>query len=197
MFRKSRMIVVLGLGLIAVSAASAAGSTANVNFFLGNKSLDEDDWADIDQQPEFGALMSFGGSDWPVHVAVDVLGSTKEKTVFELSTEFGDLSGKLTGTTTEVDLGVRKVWALGKVRPFVGGGIAIINGEVKFEVGDVSISTDDTGTGAWVDGGVFWRLGKHFNIGVEARFSRAQISLEGIDVEAGGSHLGMILGFGW
>jgi len=60
------------------------------------------------------------------------------------------------------------------------------------------VSASDTATGVWLDGGAFWRPGKHFNIGVEARVSRATTEpVTGVGMEAGGFHLAMILGFGW
>ena len=48
-----------------------------------------------------------------------------------------------------------------------------------------------------MDGGIFWRLGKRFNLGLEARFSAAQVKLSGRDVQAGGVSVGLILGWGW
>ena len=70
--------------------------------------------------------------------------------------------------------------------------MALINGEVEA----LGASYDDDGTGFWVDGGVFWRLGRRFNAGFEARVSRGEISLFDTDLEAGGEHIGFVLGFG-
>jgi hypothetical protein len=43
---------------------------------------------------------------------------------------------------------------------------------------------------------VFWRLGRRFNIGIEARVTRGEITIGPFDVEAGGEHFGLLLGFG-
>jgi hypothetical protein len=51
--------------------------------------------------------------------------------------------------------------------------------------------------GLWIGGGIYWRLGSRFNIGLAARYSSASVELFGVDVEAGGPMYGMLLGWGW
>jgi hypothetical protein len=79
----------------------------------------------------------------------------------------------------------------------VGGGLAVIGAGREFVVGSLSLSESDSAPGVWADGGVFWRLGKQFNIGIDARFSSATVTIDGEDVQAGGFHLGLMLGWGW
>jgi len=76
---------------------------------------------------------------------------------------------------------------------FSGGGIAKL--AVQREAGSTKV--DDSTVGGWIGGGIFWRLGARFNIGLAARVSRGQVTLNGTDTEAGGSHAGLILGWGW
>ena len=168
-----------------------ADSTGNINLFLGGKFLDEDDWPGGDTQGEFGVLATVGSDSWPVYVAIDVLGSTED--VHGIP----GVIGTLEQWTLEFDVGVRKIWERGKARPFLGGGAAwITGGRDLLAFGDVVLADDDSALGVWACGGVFWRLGTHFNLGFEARVSRAKINLEG-DVEAGGEHVGLLLGWGW
>jgi hypothetical protein len=172
--------------IVVVPSSSYAETTGNVNFVLGLKMLDEDDWAPVEDQGELGALISWGKEGWPVHIAIDILGtSATEENLFFLA--------DVEGSTFELDVGVRKVWGKNIVRPFLGGGIALITAE--FEA--FGISDDDNAVGGWIDGGVFWRLGERFNIGFEVRVSRAEVTIFGVDAEAGGEHFGLILGFGW
>jgi len=166
-----------------VLAAPSFGTDYQVNFFLGQKMLDKEDWEPAEDQSEFGAITTFGGEDWPVHIAADLLGSQEDVT---------EMGIDATASTTELDFGVRKIWGKNKLHPFLGGGLAVINGEIEA----LGVSVDDDGTGYWIDGGLFWRLGKRFNIGFEARYSRADITLLGVDGDAGGEHIGLILGFG-
>jgi len=180
-------LVLLMIAALFFVAAPATPSHAqmeyDVNFILGNKTLDEDDWEPFEDQGELAVCASFGKVEWPVRIALDLTGSYDD-------THF--LGTEVSGSTSEFDVGVRKIWKRNKTRPFLGGGLAFVTG--RFEIG--SSDFDEDGVGAWIDGGAFWRLGKRFNIGVEARISRAEVSFGSVDVEAGGEHIGLILGFG-
>jgi len=191
-------VVVLVTSAFALSPAWA-DSDGHVNFFIGQKSLDSDDWDPVDDQLEFGAVMSFGQDDWPVHIAVDVLASAAEETVFDPF--LGDVT--VTGSTFEIAGGVRKIWGKGMFRPYLGAGVAVIGAGAELDDGFVSVDANEVGFGFWAGGGLFWRLGKHFNIGLDARYSSAEVDLDfgsGIvsqDVSAGGLHYGLLVGFGW
>jgi len=197
--------VMLMVGVIAAAVIASPQATAsfdgNVNFFLGQKSLDSDDWQPIEDQLEFGAVMSFGADDWPVRIAADVLTSVEEKDV----NGFGG-NVTLTGVTFEVDGGVRKIWKSGKnknVLPYLGGGIGVIGGALELDNGFTKIDADDATLGFWADTGVFFRLGSNFNIGVDVRYSTAKVDFDfgagniARDINVGGLHYGMLLGFGW
>ena len=166
-----------------------AHASGNVNFLLGVKNLDSADWEPFEEQAAFGVLVDFKGPTWPISMAIDILGSYDEETILGIETE---------ASTTEIDVGVRKIWEVqgSSIRPFIGGGIAFINGEIK-ATNVLTASVDDSGTGIWLNGGVYWTLGQHFNLGLQARYSRAEITLLGIDVEAGGTHAAFMLGYHW
>ncbi len=193
-----RVLIVI-LALAVVPPAVLAGSNGHVNFFLGQKSLDKDDWEPVEDQPEFGAVMSFGQDDWPIHIAVDVLGSADDASMFDPL--LGDVD--LTAATFEVCVGVRKIWVKNSLHPYVGGGLALVGAAAELDSDFGDEDADDSGVGAWVGGGVFWRLGKRFNIGGDLRWSNAEVDLDfgdGLvtpDLKAGGVHAGLLLGFGW
>ena len=134
-------------------------------------------------------LVDFKQQDWPVSIALDFLGSYDEVTEIGVNFE---------GTTSEFDVGVRKIWdASGSsIRPYIGGGLAFINAEIK-AIGFNTVSQDDSGTGIWFCGGVYWTLGQHFNLGLDLRYSQADVTLYGVEGEAGGTHAGIILGYHW
>ena len=180
--RRVLPMAVFATFLMALSIAPGLAQY-EINFILGQKMLEEDDWAPVEDQGEFGVAASIGGEDWPVLLALDLLVSATEETVLGFDVD---------GSTSELAVGIRKIWHPGKARPFVGGGLAFINGEVEA----FGVSEDDNATGYWVNGGVFWRLGARFNIGVDVRISRGEVELFGFDAEAGGEHIGLILGFG-
>ena len=64
--------------------------------------------------------------------------------------------------------------------------------------GLVDVSDDDTTVGVYVNGGVYWRLGKRFNIGIDGRIvTGTSIELFGARGDANYGQLGLILGFGF
>lgn len=169
--------------------AYADDSTGNVNFFLGQKSLKSDDWSPVENQAAFAVLVDFKQSSWPVSIAIDILGSYQDSTVSGIYFE---------GSTAELDLGVRKIWEASgtSMRPYVGGGIAFINAEAKGTF-FYTVSDNDTGVGFWLNGGIYWALTQHFNLGMDLRYSQAEVTLFNVNVEAGGTSVGLILGYHW
>lgn len=184
----ARKILGVMLMLFVVNA-HAGGYTGNVNFFLGQKSLDSDDWSPLDEQGEFGVLVDFRQSHWPVSVAIDILVSADEAT---------ELGIRFEGITSEINGGIRKIWEVSgsSFRPYIGGGLAIISAELE-GTSFTTVSDDDSSLGIWLNGGVYWTLGRSFNLGLDLRYSRAEVNIFGVDVEAGGAHAGLILGYHW
>lgn len=86
-----------------------------------------------------------------------------------------------------------------KLIPFVGGGLSFMTVEQEIErLGGRSISDDDTTVGIYVNGGVYWRLGKRFNIGFDGRVvTGTSVQLFGQKGDANYGQLGLILGWGW
>ncbi len=195
MTRFTRIVSGLGAGMLLVLAglctpapAIAGDWTGNANFFLGQKSLDSNDWEPLEDQIEFGAEVSWGPKSWPVLIATDIL----------ISGDSDDISGvDVDAATSEFDFGVRKIWAVESFHPYVGGGLAIVGAAIEASSGGNSIDESDNGVGVWVGGGAFWRLGSHFNIGGSVRFSTADVEFGSEDVDAGGFHVGLLLGWGW
>ena len=92
---------------------------------------------------------------------------------------------------------VARVWEKGSARPYFGGGLGVITGALEVDNGFSSPDDSDTSLGLWIGGGIFWRLGSRFNIGLSGRYSQASVDLFGVNVEAGGPSFGMLLGWGW
>ncbi len=192
--------IALGMAMalsLMVSAAYADGPSNNINLFLGQKTLDSDDWAlGYDEQAEIGLLCDFRGQDWPVSLAIELLGSTKEET-------FNGVD--VTGSTSELCIGIKKIWepAGTPIRPFVGGGLAAVYGEVEaVDQYDNSYSEDASGVGYYISGGLYVTLGEHLNLGALVRYSQAEVSVDDdggdeYDLEAGGTHVGVFVGYHW
>jgi opacity protein-like surface antigen len=184
-----KKIIVAVIVTIFSIGAHAQEFSGNVNFLLGQKSLDSDDWTPLEDQLAFAVMFDFKQDNWPVSIALDLLGSYDEQT---------ELGVKFEATTSEFDAGVRKIWEVsdGTIKPYIGGGIAFVNAEIK-ATDFVTVSDDDNAVGYWLNGGIYWTLNQHFNLGFDLRYSDAGVTLVGFDVEAGGSTAGIFLGYHW
>jgi hypothetical protein len=170
---------------LCVPGLAIADNRGDVNFIFGTKLLDDGEWGSLDEQDAFGVEVSWGQDSWPFLIAIDLLTSNDDQNI---------LGAKWEGTTREIDVGVRKIWEKGRVRPYIGGGFAFISGEVeRTGVG----SDDDSAFGGWIGGGVLWRFGSRFNLGFSVRVSRAEPEIAGVDFESGGEFAGLALGWSW
>ena len=186
--------ILRSLALIVGIAIAAAPVLAegSANFLVGLRQLDEELWDPLDQQGAFGVTVDFGGAEWPIHLETGFYGSGEQDLFIDNFTLQGDVSANV----AELFLGVNKTWEPGgSIRPFVGGGLttASVNVEILGNVED-----DDSSLGAYVHGGVYWRLGKRFNLGLDARIlTGTDLTVFDADVDVDYVQGGLILGFGW
>jgi hypothetical protein len=105
---------------------------------------------------------------------------------------------QLEGSTHELQLGVRKNFAAtSTMRPFLAGGVTLVNADIEAFDADSFGSDSDSGVGYWLSGGVYWTLGGSFNLGFEVGHSEAEVDLFGVEGDAGGTHAGMLFGYHW
>lgn len=83
--------------------------TGNVNFFLGIKTLDDDDWEPIEEQGEVGVSVDFRQQRWPINLVVEYLHSFSDKEEAVLCDSIGCFDIKAEGETSEVNIGFRKI----------------------------------------------------------------------------------------
>jgi opacity protein-like surface antigen len=187
--------IVIALLSVVPATSYAQSWTGNVNVFLGAKNLDSDDWAPADDHGEVGLLVDFKRDTWPVSVAIDLLNSSGDDTAFD---PFTGVAFDFEAETTELNVGVRKIWDQSAyIRPYVGGGLAVIKAEAKASAFGAAFSEDDSSPGFWLNGGVYWTLAKAFNLGLDLRYSKAEVTIAGVDADAGGTHFGLLLGYHW
>jgi len=168
--------------------------TGNINFLIGQKWLDETDWEPLDEQFELGLQYDFRPVEWPVNLAIDVLYSWDDATLYD--PWLGSI--EVEARTLEINPGVRKIWELpSNIHPFIGGGPAFIWVDGEGSSQGVTLSDDDWGFGVWLCGGAYVTLMEMLNLGLQVRYSWAEIELLGVEGEAGGLHLGVLMGFHW
>jgi hypothetical protein len=172
--------------------------TGNLNLFLGQKTLDDDDWRPVEEQQAVGIQFDVRERPWPISLAVDLLASSDKDELLVLDPGGGTLVRKVKGETTEVDVGFRKVFdEFRYFRPYFGGGLAFVSAKQKTTFRGETRSDDDDALGFWVAGGAYVTLADMLNLGLDFRWSRAEVELFGRDVEAGGFHAGLLVGYHW
>jgi opacity protein-like surface antigen len=179
------------LGLLLASCAASPSAAppsvhkdSRVSIYLGQRSLDEDDWEPIDEQGVFGVEYSRETEGSAVGFEVGLMGSGDED----------DLGGAdIEGSIGELYGGVRKTFLDGVVRPYVGGGLSILTAEVDIDgVGD----DDDTSPALYLHGGVDFDITESFFLGLDLRFLFASdIELHGLEGDADYGQLALVLGF--
>jgi len=173
--------------ILFVAGASPALAGGNANFLVGARNAgDKDFWGSDQDQTVAGVIVDFGKEGWPIHICLANMDSSSD--------DNGD-----GGQISEYDLGVMKVWEPhGAIRPYLGGGIAALTASFVIDVGSGDLVLHDTTSALYVDGGVFWRTGKRFNIGLGVRFmTQASVEIQGVRGDADYSQFHILAGFGW
>ena len=168
--------------IASVVPASAGGWTGNANIIAGGKLLEEADWFGSDEHFEYGVEFDFRKKNWPLSIAVAGLTSQGAASILILGLE---------SNTSEINFGVRKIVDhLGPIHPFVGGGVALISSELEI-LGSIESHTT---VGYWLSGGVYTRLLRKTNLGLELRYSSGEVTIAGADRKVGGTHIVLLLG---
>ncbi|HHO75193.1 MAG TPA: hypothetical protein ENN05_02050 [Deltaproteobacteria bacterium] len=172
--------------------------SGNVHFFLGTKILKDQYWEPVNRTRESGVLIDVKHARIPFSIAVDFLYSKDKERLNVHMVNVGVFDSTSISKTAELNVGIRKIWhVFGNVRPFIGGGLAVVNAEIKTHLLGVDYSQDDNAYGVWADVGLYFTLREHLNIGVDARWTKARVNLLDINGDAGGWHVGTIIGCHW
>ncbi|NRA36947.1 MAG: outer membrane beta-barrel protein [Planctomycetes bacterium] len=171
---------------LAVGTAPAAIIGGNVNALLGVRVMSDDafDTYEVDQQPLFGVQ---------VDLALPIL----------LHVEFGFLASTESGhngvTNTDITFydvfaGLNKTWEIGPAHPFIGAGVTTR----VFDLSQEAVEDDDADLGGYIHSGAFWRVGDHFNIGLDARYTfGSDMDFQGSQLDVSNIVGALILGYGW
>jgi opacity protein-like surface antigen len=174
-----------------ISHAVAQDITGNVRIMAGNKQLESDDWHELDSQNELGVIFDIKRETWPVSIALDLMLSGNDSDKSDAEYEYG--------YTIEQHLGIRKTWSVqnDQFHPYIGGGLAIIHAGLEQEEAFGGEKDDDQGYGGWIGTGAYWSLTENINVGLDIRYSQAEITVYDKDIKAGGTHAGLTMGYQW
>jgi opacity protein-like surface antigen len=200
MRRRTLSLVPAALALIVAAGllATPAEAGGNVNVLVGQKEQDQSfsDRDNVQEQDMLGLMLDWGAEGWPVNVALDIVNSSKD-------VDDDDFNITVDGSVLAIDGGVR--WYFVKNRswePYLGGGVSYISAEVDTSGESNDIEFDDSTVGYWLNGGIKWVIGEHFNLGGDVRWEKAELDVEDDlgeprDIEAGGLGYAVLLGYRW
>jgi len=187
MFKK----LVLVAACVAVALCGApAFAGGDVNFSLGNRTLNDNATAPVDEQPFIGGYMSFQVKDWPIDLAGGFYRSNKSDSVGSLDVD---------ATITELSFGAMKTWnVMGNMHPFAGAGLSMVKVEAEVKDNFASAKANDTVNAFYAEGGVYWTIANVMNLGVQGRMNRgSSADLAGAGFDADYFQVGVLAGFGW
>lgn len=187
-----RSLASITAGLIVVMLCGAAHAAklpeSNFSAFLGQKTLDDNDWEPVESQVEWGLIADLGRKDSVANLVISYLFSTDD------STQNG---ADFTGDTWELGLGIRKPFHLeAGFAPFIEFGAAYVDATLERSVISPAESSDSA-FGLWGGLGINFAVGERVSVGALLRYTAAEVTLLGADREAGGLHFGVTAGIGF
>ncbi len=171
--------------------------------------LDDSDWGDFDDQTEVGVMADFSMDSWPISLSGSLIYSNDSESDYhdhEVGDNFYYTYYAEEASTVELNLGVKKIWPVGeRFNIYVAGGLAVIYGEMEITQSDNlssgtyhdTDSEDDTGVGGWGSLGCYMTFARHVNVGVNVGYSTAEIDMYDDEIEAGGTHISLLVGYAW
>lgn len=140
---------------------------------VGARGLDESDWDPVEKQIAYQFEVVHEPPSWPLGFEVG------------LAAGFGfheQNNNDITSSLGELFAGAHKTFLReSDFQPFVGGGVTLLNAEFQTDLGNSTVSDDDTSAGLYLHGGLQIRIARSFFIGLDLR------AVFGTDVELFGS----------
>lgn len=166
---RTTTLSLLALALLPACAATtpsapqayAEASRQRIAILLGQRSLDEDDFAPVENQGLFGIEFSDGGPTDGVGFEAGLTGSSDSDDAFLPGVGTVDVESSV----GELYVGVRKEFQGSGVRPYVGAGVSM--SQVEINVGPAS--EDDNAFGLYLHGGLLLPFNDRFALLLDAR----------------------------
>jgi len=155
--------------------------------FVGGRSLADDTaWDEI----ESPIMLGFEGGNVGKPLGYEV--------GFSLAGDSTDVAGvDVSNTFLELSAGGRLIFGEGKFLPYVGAGLALVMVDIEAESGGLSASDDDVTPGFYGHGGVLFRVGERFHLGLDARLMMGtEVDLVGIESDADYAQLAAVFAWG-
>jgi len=181
-------VLVLSITFIVINQSYAKSDwTGNANLTFG-KPINNDPTRGI---YGFGTNVDFGKKSWPVNIAI---------AFFKFKGSGDGWLGSVDTSATELRFGVKKIWHIPSTElpsMYLGGGLFM--GDARHDWPDDSVESDEQseGFGGWVNSGIFWTMGTHFNLGIDLVVSYGRFQDHMYGLETAGLKAALLLGYHW
>lgn len=185
----------------------------------------EDFTLEVSSTSELGINTDFGKKGWPVNISIGIYmadgddgwSGTDDRLIYVddsyYDTTFA-VQTELKAEIREIRIGAKKSFTVSKLpkfSPYIACGLvqaeaeAEVSYSVEMEASEIDLSdsyggsdsVDDSAIGFWLGGGVSYQVFRQVTIGAEISYSSAEVDLRGVDIESGGIHYGMFVGYHW
>jgi hypothetical protein len=182
-----KSIAIAVLFLLTTSMTNAGGATGHINGLIGLKTMSSSDWPDLDTHFAMGVMFDIKNDPWPISIALDLL-DTGDKNEHDGVEDLGH--------TTELDLGIRKIFKQdSRLQPYIGGGVSFLYAELEYQEANETTTEDDRGVGGWLGAGLYVEVVPRFVLGLDLRYSNGEVVLFDQDRNAGGFSTGVVIGY--
>lgn len=192
-----KRLIVSALFVCATAVATVPAHAADVNlnvYPFSWRQMSDSYWSDIDidKQYALGGMVDFGEKGSHLHFVAGLHTGVGAK-------DFSNpLLNDVLATTSELSFGMTGVWHNKSACPFISGGLSFVRAELEFDVPGGTVKDNDDALGFFVEGGVYWRLGAHFNLGLHGRLlAGTSITLFGNDTDVDYWQVGPMIGWSW
>ena len=156
-----------------------------VSILFGQKHLQKDIF-DENKHSAFGIGFDIKKQDWPVSIAIDLVGSGKETNNANSGSDVA---------TGELHLGIRKHWLFNNIEPYIGGGASLSVTEITNFSGDGIEKQDDDEIAYWVSTGINWKFDSNIVVGADIRYSDAKAELFNSAIKTSGVYSMVTVGY--
>ena len=183
MLRRSLLVLLSALSLAACAATTATlrapdalerqGTVAqsparrSIDVYVGQRNLDTNDWAPVDEHTAFGAIFVYEPTDLAFGIEAGIQHSEADPNNF-LVPILGTVDFR--SEITEVYGGIHKsIRVASSIEPYIGAGLSFATVRFEGSGGGGSSSDDDTTSGVYIHAGVAFLPGPRLRVGVDVR----------------------------
>lgn len=164
-----------------------------MNLAIYGRNLTSDVWEGVDEHVGVGLTWDQGKPGRLLHWDIGLHFSDSDETFYDPF--YGPI--KETVTIAELSGGGLRIWDSKPFKPYLGAGVTLMLINDELETLSGRLDDDAFLTGLYVRGGIYWRIGEMFNLGIDGRLTYTDdADLFGFEQTPNYRQLGLLFGLG-